>query len=110
MVQTTDPPDEPDNFLECALDRFDACYQGNNGDYVTECRSIIDKDFDISIIYGDQSAKNDFYRILCTPEYGTVLLDAYNACETVGGHDIGDAVFGFCGSNKKGDICYEQKM
>ena len=109
LLSGSDPPDEPDNFLECILDKFDAFYEGNNADYVTDCRSIIDNGFDIAIIYDDQSAINNFYRTLCTPECGTIVLDAYNACETGGGHEISDAVFGFCGSNEKGDVYYEGK-
>ena len=104
LISVSDPlPDE--DYFECVLNEFDALYQGNHADFVAECRSIIDSGSGIPIT--NQSAAKAFYRTLCTPECGTVLLDAYSACDMGVRHEIFDAVFGFCATNENGDLCYE---
>ena len=95
-------PEEPDNFLElqqCILDKFDMFYQGNDADYVTECRSIIDSVGASNIVFTDQLSINTVYSTLCTPGCGDVVLDAYHACGVFDSEEqkTGAAVH-FCGN------------
>ena len=41
--------DDGDMLVQCALDRFNAFYQGNNSNFVSQCRSIFSSVFDFFV-------------------------------------------------------------
>ena len=92
---------------QCALDRFDAVFQGNNSRFVTECRatSVLENELDITT--AQQSDINDLYRIFCMPECGNVFLDAYDVCGAFENPEERSYLAGLCGSNDNGNFCYE---
>ena len=95
--------------LQCALDKFDSIYQGNNSRLVTECRSValLQEDLDPS---EGQAYINARFRTLCIPECGNVLLDVYDACGAFITHHERTLMANLCGSNHNGSYCYESLL
>ena len=97
---------EVDGPLQCALDRFDAVYQGNTSRVVTDCRAVAMLEEDVSP-NSNQSTVNAVFRTLCIPECGNVLLDAYSACGAFISRDERNLLSSLCGFNRNGNFCYE---
>ena len=92
--------------LECALERFDAIYQGNTSRVVTDCRAVAMLEDDVSP-NSDQSTVNAVFRTLCIPDCGNVLLDAYDACGAFISPHERNLLSSLCGLNRNGNFCYE---
>ena len=87
---------------QCAFNRFNTFYQGNNSRLVADCRSIFTSGFNLAT--ASQSTINAVYRTLCLPDCGNVYLDAYAAC----GDDFQrSTIVSLCSSNENGNLCYE---
>jgi hypothetical protein len=101
----TDADDAAAALQQCALDRFDAVFQGNNSRFVMECRATAVLGNELN--FTQQSDINDFYGIFCTPECGNVFLDAYDVCGAFENPEERSYLAGLCGSNDNGNFCYE---
>ena len=101
---STDTTESPLTVEQCALDRFDAFFQGNNSQFVRDCRSVVNFDPSIS---NDQAAINTIFGSFCNPECGDVILDIYSACEVFDSR--AEMIFNnnLCEINENGDLCYE---
>ena len=98
--------DAANKTLQCALDRFNAFYQGNNSRLVTECRSVALLQDDLDARDGQVSI-NTRFSTLCSPECGNVLLDVYDACGAYVTPHERNLMANLCGSNHNGNFCYE---
>ena len=103
--------DDIDKVLQCVSEKLDTVIQGSH--FVLNCKSAGIQEFDFSIIdFNDssslQSVVTGVYQILCIPECGDVILDAYNDC---GVFDVlpGEEKYfiAVCCKNQNGDFCYE---
>ena len=94
--------DDDNMLLQCALERFNTFYQGNNSNIVSQCRTILTSGLDF--VSEDASAFIDF-DTLCVPDCGNVVIDVFVACGS--SREDGNAVAALCGSNDNGDTCYE---
>jgi hypothetical protein len=105
----TDADDAAAALQQCALDRFDAVFQGNNSRFVMECRAtaVLENELNFTTAQLLQSDINDLYRIFCTPECGNVFLDAYDVCGAFENPEERSYLAGLCGSNDNGNFCYE---
>ena len=92
--------------LQCALERFDAIYEGNNSRLVAECRSValLQEGLDPN---DGQAYINTRFRSICTPGCGNVLLDVYDECGAVISPHERSLMANICGFNQNGAYCYE---
>ena len=89
--------DDGEMLLQCALERFNAFYQGNTSNFVSQCRSIF--------IFGADPSAVNIFRTFCIPDCGNVVLDAFVDCGI--SREERNTAAGLCGSNENGDTCYE---
>ena len=91
--------DDEDMLVQCALDRFNTFYQGNNSNFVSQCRSFFSSEFDLL------SGTTSTFRTLCIPDCGNVVIDAFTACGA--SREETRSAAALCGSNENGNTCYE---
>ena len=103
--------DDINKVFQCDSEKLDTVIQGSH--FVLNCKSAGIQEFDFSIIdFNDssllQSVVTGVYQILCIPECGDVILDAYNDCGVFDVFPGEEKYFiGGCGKNQNGDFCYE---
>ena len=92
--------DDDDMLVQCALDRFNAFYQGNNSNFVSQCRFIFSPEFDFL-----SGTNTSTFCTFCIPDCGNVVIDALAACGA--SREVTSLFASLCGSNENGNTCYE---
>ena len=67
---------------QCISEKFNAAFMGNASQFVSDCRWVTTREFDLDPYNIDvtalQSYINEIYPILCNAECGNVILDVYD--------------------------------
>ena len=101
------------DIVQCVNDKLDAAFPGNNSRFVADCRYSATEKFELVDLTNSsnlQSLVTAIFRTFCIAECGNVIMDAYNDCgyfDQIGLPGIENFLIGLCGTNQRGEICYQ---